>query len=224
MKVFLLRKISQIVKSVKNFFIKKGKNANWCERIEWNNISEEKTDLAYDNAMKFLEDLDNSQKNIDSKALVFLSYLFTICGILLYNILFKDDALNKISLQRGTLFECAIMLCLGYSILFCFTAMIFLSTQRRQNRYAAPVDIFGSSSNCVQHIKNDLCLGLNEAISFNLVKQNRRAFTLKILLLISVIFPIGLISYCLSGITIFWIFLDSTIALVFLWFLFRFYP
>ncbi len=123
-----------------------------------------------------------------------------------------------------TLSRCILTLCLGYAILFCFTAMIFLSTQRRQNRYANPADIFINPNNHTQYIKNDLCVGLEEAISFNVKKQNRRAFVLKALLLVSVIFPIGLTTYCLTQFCMIYVIVGSIIVLAALWFLFRVYP
>jgi len=213
-------------KKIKKFLEKKFTNKSNCfDSVKWNEISEEKTNLAYDNAMKYLEDLDDSQKNLDSKALVFLSYLFTICGVLLYNLLFKNKDFLEITFRNGiSLSNCILILCFGYAILFCLTAMIFLSTQRRQNRYASPSDIFFNPNNHIQYIKNDLCLGLQEAISFNLKKQNRRASVLKFPLLVSVIFPIGLISYCLTQFCIIYVIIGSIIALVSLWILFRFYP
>jgi hypothetical protein len=213
-------------KKLKKFLAKKStKKTKWFNSVQWDSISEEKTNLAYNNAMKFLEDLDNSQKNLDSKALVFLSYLFTICGVLLYNLLFKNkDFLEIIFLNGMSLSSCILILCLGYAILFCLTAMIFLSTQRRRNRYANPANIFINPNNHTQYIKNDLCIGLEEAISFNVKKQNRRAFVLKFLLLLSVIFPIGLITYCMTQFCIINIVIGSVISLVVLWFLFRVYP
>lgn len=213
-------------KKFKKFLAKKfTKKPKWFDSVKWNDLSEEKTNLAYDNAMKFLEDLDNSQKNLDSKALVFLSYLFTICGVLLYNLLFKNKDFSEVIFLNGmSLSRCILTLCLGYAILFCLTAMIFLSTQRRQNRYANPSDIFINPNNHTQYIKNDLCLGLEEAISFNVKKQNRRAFVLKALLLLSVIFPIGLIIYCLTQFCIIYVIVGSITVLAALWFLFRVYP
>ena len=213
-------------KKIKKFIEKKFTNkSNFFDSVKWNEISEEKTNFAYDNAIRFLEDLDDSQKNLDSKALVFLSYLFTICGVLLYNLIFKNKDFLEITFQNDmTLSGCILTLCSIYAILFCLTAMIFLSTQRRQNRYASPSAIFNNPNNHIQYIKNDLCRALQEAISFNLKKQNRRASVLKFLLLVSVIFPIGLITYCLTQFCIINVIIGSIIALVSLWLFFRFYP
>jgi hypothetical protein len=50
-------------KKIKKFIEKKFTNKSNCfDSVKWNEISEEKTNLAYDNAMKYLEDLDESQK------------------------------------------------------------------------------------------------------------------------------------------------------------------
>ena len=47
-------------KKIKKFLVKKfTKKPKWFDGVKWDNLSEEKTNLAYDNAMKFLEDLDN---------------------------------------------------------------------------------------------------------------------------------------------------------------------
>ena len=107
-------------KKIKKFLEKKFTNkSNWFDSVKWNDLSEEKTNLAYDNAIKFLEDLDISQKNLDSKALVFLSYLFTICGVLLYNLLFKNKDFLEVIFQNGmTLSGCILTLCSVYAILF----------------------------------------------------------------------------------------------------------
>jgi putative flippase GtrA len=69
-----------------------------------------------------------------------------------------------------------------------------------------------------------VCKALQEAISFNLKKQNRRASVLKFFLLVSVIFPIGLITYCLTQFCVIYVIIGSFIALGVLWILFRFYP
>ena len=213
-------------KKIKKFIEKKFTNkSNFFDSLKWSEISEEKTNFAYDNAIKFLEDLDDSQKNLDGKALVFLSYLFTICGVLLYNLIFKNKDFSEVIFQNDmTLSGCILTLCSIYAILFCLTAMIFLSTQRRQNRYASPSAIFNNQNNDIQYIKNDLCVALQGAISFNLKKQNRRASVLKFLLLVSVIFPIGLITYCLTQFCVIYVIIGSFIALGALWFLFRIYP
>jgi hypothetical protein len=80
---------------------KKNYEHNSFDDFQWEKFSEEKTNLAYDNGVKFLEDLDVSQKNLDGKALVFLSYLFTICGVLLYNLLFKNKDFLEITFRNG---------------------------------------------------------------------------------------------------------------------------
>ena len=225
MQINLNKECKSYDKKIKKILKLKSEKPKWFNDIQWNNVSEDKTNLAYENGMKFLEDLDNSKKNLDGKALVFLSYLFTICGVLLYNLLFKNDELSKVMfLHEFTLSLCVLILCSGYAVLFCLTAMIFLSTQRRQNRYAAPVDILTNPNNHAQYIKNDLCLGLQGAIFYNAKKQKGRASLLKALLLFSVIFPICLIAYCLTNLPILGLIFIGVISGVLLWIFFRFYP
>lgn len=192
--------------------------------IQWGKVSEEKTNLAYDNGVKFLEDLDGSQKNLDGKALVFLSYLFAICGAIIYNLLFKKNDFAEITFQNGNLSTLLYCVCGFYAILFCIASMVFLSSQRRLARYASPKDIFNNPHDDIQYVKNDLCMGLDEAISFNVKKQNNKANFLKILLFFSVIIPIALIVYFNSWLSLLFIIFDSIILLAFLWILFRFYP
>jgi len=199
--------------------------SQWYNNIKWENISNEKTQLAYDNAISFLNDIEQSQKNLDNKALVFLSYLFTISGVLLYHLLFKKNFLSDITLSNDTnLAECILFLCSFYSIIFCLAAMIFLSTQRRLNQYANPKDIFLNSHSESQHLKNDLCIGLQESINFNVKKQNRRASFLRCLLLLSVIIPIATVIYSLLVVKITTIVFVAIFSYLLLWFLFRFYP
>lgn len=197
----------------------------WYNNVDWKNINEEKTTLAYDNGMAYLEDLDQSQKNLDNKALVFLSYLFTICGVTLYNLLFQAKPILQMPFSNNMdLSKILLILSLAYAILFCLTALVFLSTQRRKNRFASPKDILFDPNAETQHIKNDICIGLQEAIAFNLSKQNRRALLLKLFLLISVIFPGGLITYCMTNFSLAAISFTCIIILSLFWLLFRYYP
>jgi hypothetical protein len=192
--------------------------------IQWEKVSEEKTNLAYDNGVKFLEDLDVSQKNLDGKALVFLSYLFAICGAIIYNLLFKKNDFAEITFQNGNLSTLLYCVCGFYAILFCIASMVFLSMRSSVGKYCSPKDIFSNSNENIQHIKNDLCLGLEESISFNLKKYRSRSEFLKNLLLFSVIIPMALIAYFNAWLSLFFSIFASLALLVFLRILFRFYP
>ena len=212
-------------KKIKKFIEKKFTNKSNCfDSVKWNEISEEKTNFAYDNAIKFLEDLDDSQKNLDGKALVFLSYLFAICGAIIYNLLFKKNDFTEITFQNGNLSTLLYCVCGFYAILFCIASMVFLSMRSVVGKYARPKDIFSNSNENIQYIKNDLCLGLEEAISFNLKKYRNRSEFLRILLLFSVIIPIALIFYFNAWFSLFFTIFVSFALLMFLRRLFRFYP
>ena len=211
-------------KKIKKFIEKKFTNkSNFFDSLKWSEISEEKTNFAYDNAIKFLEDLDDSQKNLDGKALVFLSYLFAICGAIIYNLLFKKNDFTEITFQNGNLSTLLYCVCGFYAILFCIASMVFLSMRSVVGKYARPKDIFSNSNENIQYIKNDLCLGLEEAISFNLKKYRNRSEFLRILLLFSVIIPIALIFYFNAWFSLFFTIFASIILLMFLRRLFRFY-
>ena len=211
-------------KKFKKFIEKKFTNkSNFFDCVKWNEISEEKTNFAYDNAIRFLEDLDDSQKNLDGKALVFLSYLFAICGAIIYNLLFKKNDFTEITFQNGNLSTLLYCVCGFYAILFCIASMVFLSMRSVVGKYARPKDIFSNSNENIQYIKNDLCLGLEEAISFNLKKYRNRSEFLRILLLFSVIIPIALIFYFNAWFSLFFTIFASIILLMFLRRLFRFY-
>ena len=171
------------------------KKREWFEDIDWTNVSEEKTNIAYDNSILYLKDLEEAQKNLDSKALVFLFYLFAIFGTIFYNLFFAFDRVNEVIFKQGTnSYNALLTLAIGYSLLFGLTAMIFLTTQKRKAKYGKPSSIFNSSNNLAQYIKNDLCIGLQESIAYNIKKQNRKSKALKVLLLLSIIFPICVIS------------------------------
>ena len=204
-------------KKIKKFIEKKFTNkSNFFDSLKWSEISEEKTNFAYDNAIKFLEDLDG-------KALVFLSYLFAICGAIIYNLLFKKNDFTEITFQNGNLSTLLYCVCGFYAILFCIASMVFLSMRSVVGKYARPKDIFSNSNENIQYIKNDLCLGLEEAISFNLKKYRNRSEFLRILLLFSVIIPIALIFYFNAWFSLFFTIFASIILLMFLRRLFRFY-
>lgn len=206
----------------KTFCCKKGK---WFEDIDWSNVSEEKTNIAYDNSILYLKDLEEAQKSLDSKAMVFLSYLFIIFGAILYNLFFNFDKVNKIIFKQGTnSYDVMLILVIGYSLLFGLTAMIFLATQKRKAKYGKPSSIFGSSNNLSQYIKNDLCIGLQESIAYNIKKQNRKSKALKVLLLLSVIFPICIISIYLFQISLFITTIMTVISYLVLWFSFQVFP
>ena len=193
--------------------------------IDWDSISEEKTNLAYDSGLSFLSELEESQKNIDTKALVFLYYLFTICGVLLYNLIFgKINIVNLSIVKCYTLTQIIFTLFIGYSFLFCIASLVFLTTQRRANKFAKPYDILQNPNNITQYIKNNICIGLQDAISFNLKKIGRRALALKILLLISILFPISTIFYLTTQYSFLFVLFASFIIFVALLILFLFYP
>lgn len=186
-------KIKESIMSFKQFIYKTFccKKGEWFEDIDWASVSEEKTNIAYDNSILYLKDLEEAQKSLDSKALVFLSYLFTILGAILYNLFFNFDKVNETIFKQGTnSYNVMLILAIGYSLLFGLTAMIFLATQRKA-KYGKPSSIFNSSNDLTQYIKNDLCIGLQESIAYNIKKQNRKSKALKVLLLLSVIFPIS---------------------------------
>ena len=216
-------KIKESIMNFKQFICKTFccEKGEWFEDVDWSSVSEEKTNIAYDHSILYLKDLEEAQKSLDSKALVFLFYLFTIFGVILYNLFFNFDKVNETIFKQGTnSYNVMLILAIGYSLLFGLTAMIFLATQKRKAKYAKPSSIFISSNGLSQYIKNDLCIGLQESIAYNIKKQNRKSKALKVLLLLSVIFPICIISIYLFQISLFVTAIMAVISYLALWFLF----
>ncbi len=167
----------------------------WYDEIDLKNVSEEKTNLMHDQAVLHLEELDGSKRKIDNKALVFLSYLFIVFGVLSYNVIFRAKELSKVPLPNGmNLLNTILISCLVYFILFGLTAIMFLPTHFYKSKFPTPKNILTTStSNIIGHIKIEICLGLQDAIDFNSEKNNRLVLLLKLFISLSLILPVFII-------------------------------
>lgn len=56
-------------------------------KVNWNNVSDERVEFAYNEAVKELEDIEEARKKLDNKSLFFIGYLLVYVGGLLLQIL-----------------------------------------------------------------------------------------------------------------------------------------
>lgn len=149
------------------------------EKIDWS--SKDKTTIAYESAINLLKDLETYEESLDKKAFVFLSYLFAIIGAIVYKIspvFDHSDISNRI-----------VSFLIVYTILFAWTAWLFIPSRKRKLKYSPPNQLFRNTHKLEENIKNDLCIGLDEAINYNLNAYNAKSTRLKTIVLIAVFFP-----------------------------------